>query len=419
VRSYPRLSQTFILAEILALEALGVGIEIFSLSNPREPLVQPEVAAVRAPVHYLDADSAARRLLTHLRVALRWPRRYLRAVSYLWRRRREELGYATVTRAACFDRALRLGLLLDRGRLRSAGIRHLHAHFAHDPTLVALLTAIIAEVPFTFTAHARDLYQVPAVLLRDRVERAHQVVTCCRANVDYLGTVAPHATGKVRLIYHGVDLAEFRPLERAARSGGSDPPVIISVGRLVQKKGFSVLLAACRRLQDSGRRLRCVLYGDGPLQQELETEIRRLGLVGQVTLAGARTRRELVTCLQEADVFALTPCITEDGDRDGVPNVLVEAMACGVPVVSTTVGGIPELVRHDVNGLLAPPADVETITGHLAALLDDGGLRARLGRAARATVVERFDLRSAATQLAAVFGAEEAADDRTSEGASA
>ena len=210
--------------------------------------------------------------------------------------------------------------------------------------------------------------------------------------------------GRVRLVRHGVDVEAFRP--RPAGTGRQPgPPRIVSVGRLVEKKGFPDLVDACRLLRDGGHRFRCAIYGDGPLHDELTKAVGRpQSLAGTVSLAGPRTRGQLLAELQQADVFALTPFVTADGDRDGIPNVVVEAMACGLPVVATAAGGIGEIVEHGVNGLLAEPHDAPAVAAHLAALLGDERLRQRLGDAARRTVVEHFDARAGADALAALFG---------------
>jgi glycosyltransferase involved in cell wall biosynthesis len=168
----------------------------------------------------------------------------------------------------------------------------------------------------------------------------------------------------------------------------------------VDKKGYPDLLAACRLLKDRGQRFRLALYGDGPGRARLEAELARLDLRAEVALLGARPRDALLPALQHADVFALTPVVTADGDRDGIPNVLLEAMACGLPAVSTTVGGVAEVIAHGRDGLLAPPGDVGAIAGHLQTLLADPAARRRLGAAARRTVVARFDARDAAATLA-------------------
>ena len=406
VRSYPRLSQTFILNEILALEQLGRRIHIFALTDPQEPVVQPQVGAVCAPVRYLDAALRRRRaaiLGEHIQVARAHPQRYLATLYYVLRHRDWDAGYSAASRYTCFLHAVYLARLLRRAQAwPEHRIAHLHAHFAHDPALIALLVHRLIGISYSFTAHARDLYQIPVTALVERSARADAVITCCGANLRYLQEVAPAAVQeKARLIPHGADLREFQPGPPPVRA--TEPPLILSVGRLVEKKGFPDLLHACGQLKQWGHAFRCVIYGDGPLRAALTATITQLGLGDDVVLAGEHPQQALLPVFQQAAVFALTPFITEDGDRDGVPNVLVEAMACGVPVVSTAVAGIPELVEHDYNGLLVAPHDVPALAGALAALLGDPARRERMGAAARRTVVERFDLQTAARQLAGLF----------------
>ena len=403
LRSYPRLSQTFIVNEIVALERLGLTIDVFASTKAHDPLVHESVAQVRAPVCYLDARrSGPAALADHLRVAASSPRRYVATLAYVLRRRDLDEGYVTRSRFACFDQAVRLAAILRRrGADSGRAVRRVHSHFAHDPTLIALLLKRLTAIPFSFSAHARDLYQTRTRLLAERVREASAVVTCCHANLDYLRELVPReAQRKLHLIHHGIDLEAFRPHD-AVR----DParPLIVSAGRLVPKKGFADLLGACRLVKEQGRAFRLVVLGDGPLRDELVASAARLGLTAESAFPGAYAQRKLVTALREADVFALTPCVTDDGDRDGIPNALVEAMACGLPVVSTAVGGIPEVVVHDQTGLLAEPHDVGAIADHLASLLADPARRERLGRTAREAIVERFDADQNARRLAAVL----------------
>ena len=406
LRSFPRLSQTFILHEILALEELGVALQLFAMTNPHEAVVQAQVADVRAPVAYLEAGpepSRRQRVLNHLRLFLRRPWRYTQTLWYLWRHPECDEGYTTASRYRCFHYAVDLVQRLRR-RPPAAAITHLHAHFAHDPTLIAQLVHLLTGLPFSFTAHARDLYQIPPAALLERIAAAQLVVTCCSANLDYLRSVTPaRLWGKFHLIHHGVNLSLFQPPREPPPR--TSPPLILAVGRLVAKKGFADLIHACALLKGAGYTFRCLIYGEGPLHAELTAQITHLGLTQEVALAGACTQQELVAMMQQATLFALTPYVTEDGDRDGVPNVLVEAMACGLPVVSTTIGGVPELVTHAVNGLLAPPHDREAIAANLALLLADDPLRERLGRAAHVTVTQFFNLHSAAQRLATLFSA--------------
>lgn len=410
LRSYPRLSQTFIVNEILALEQLGVPLHLFPITDPREPIVQAQVAAVRAPVAYLEhaRQRGARALRRdHMAMLRAAPARYARARRYVAGRADLDQGYTSASRRACFDYAVHLAALLRQAARAGQPIGHLHAHFAHDPTLVALLVQMLTGVSFSFTAHARDLVQIPAHVLVERIERATVMLTCSATNLDYVREVVPpQLQAKVRLIHHGVNLAGFRPLE--AEEAGREPPgaglpQIIAVGRMVEKKGFPDLIRACAELRQRGLAFGCTLYGDGPLEAELRALVAELGLAGTVALPGACSQQQLIPHLQRADVFALASFVTDDGDRDGVPNVLVEAMACGVPVVSTRVAGIPELVRHGQNGLLVAPRNVGALADALAELLGDAPRRQAMARAARRTVVEEFDLQAAARQIAGLF----------------
>lgn len=404
VRSWPRLSQTFIVNEVLALERLGVDIEIFSMTRSGEPLTQLQVATVRAPVTYLDDRGSAGRLRIrdHLAVALRGPRRYVSTAYYAWRNPDLSSGYATATTMQCLSHAVRIARYVHKLRRQGVTVAHLHAHFIHDPALVGLFTGRLSGLPYSVTAHARDLYQIPRRSLTVRTEHARALLTCCEHNMDYMQDVLPVSSfGRARMIRHGVELRRFTPndsgrVRKTAR--------LISIGRLVEKKGYPDLLMACALLVGDGLKFSLDIYGDGPLRTQLEQQRDELGLVGVVEFAGEHDSSVIVEALRSADVFVLTSFVTDDGDRDGVPNVVVEAMACGLPVVSTTVGGIPEVVEHRRNGLLAEPHDVAAIASHLAEMLGDVAMRVQFGKEARRTVEVGFDVDAAAIQLSEVFG---------------
>ena len=405
VRSWPRLSQTFVVNEILEQERLGTQVELYSLSRSDERLVQPQVRSVRATVRHLDEPHRHRRLgavRDHALVARRAPIRYARTLAFAAGRPHLAHGYATLTTLGCLAAAVRLAAAVHRGRVAGEPIDHLHAHFAHDPALVVLMTSRLTGLPYSITAHARDLYQIPVRSLRARARGAEAVITCCAANVDYLRSVLPPALHpRLRLIHHGVQLDRFVP---APRAEASRPVQILSVGRLVEKKGFPDLLGACARLRNgTPDSFRLRILGDGPLREELLRLRDRLGLDDVVELVGERDGDGVLRAYQEADVFALTPWTPDDGDRDGVPNVIVEAMACGLPVVTTDAGGITEAVRHGVNGLVAAPRDVPALARHLAELVADADRRRALGDAGRRAAEERFDVRTAARDLSLVF----------------
>jgi glycosyltransferase involved in cell wall biosynthesis len=401
VRSWPRLSQTFVLGEILALERLGVAISIFAMTRSGEHLVQAGTDEVRASVHYLDSRGW-QNSKAHLRVIVSAPGRYLATLGYAVRRRALRGGYTRSNAFTAFNKAVLVAADVGAGQRSGAPFTHIHAHFAHDPALVGLLTRRLTGLPFTFTAHARDLYQIPDEALVGRASEASALVTCCRANVAHINDIVQGSGARIELIYHGVDLETFTPPHSPAEGSGS-AVTVVSVGRLVAKKGFDDLLRACSELVMSGAEFRCDIYGDGPCRAELEALRDQLGLAGVVRFRGERRQLDLVAIYQGADLFVLTPRITADGDRDGIPNVVVEAMACGLPVVVTDVGGIRELVDDGRNGLVAPPRDVAAIAARLGDLLADVELRRRLGLAASDTAL-LFDTMTAARRLAVLFG---------------
>jgi glycosyltransferase involved in cell wall biosynthesis len=405
VRSWPRLSQTFIVNEILALERRGVDLVLFSLVRSGESIIQPQVNDVRTAVRYLeDRESLRRRVGEHVAVFLGSPLRYLKATLFALRRRDLSKGYATATTWQCFRYAVRVAAAVVGLRRAGTAPAHLHAHFAHDPALVALLVRRLTGLTYSFTAHARDLVQIPPSSLEARAAEATALVTCCQVNADYIAEAVPERVSAVRVIRHGVELDSFTPGPRAA--GVADAVTdarIVTVGRLVEKKGFPDLLQALGRLQASRRRVTCDVYGDGPLLGPL-TELREsLGLSDAVRFAGEQSRETIIQALRRANIFVLTPTVTSDGDRDGIPNVLVEAMACGLPVVTTSAGGIAELVTHGENGFLTAPGDVAGIENYIALLLDSPELRRQMGVAARHTVESGYDVNLAAEQLHSIF----------------
>lgn len=402
LRSYPRLSQTFILNEILALEGIGVELLIFAMTTSSEQIRQRGVDLVRSPLHYLDGSaskSQAAIAREHVRALRRRPRRYLTTAAYVLRRRDLERGYTTASRWSCFGAALRVVDEIDR-TARAGGplVTHVHSHFAHDPTLIALLVKRLTGLPFTFTAHARDIYQTPARVLAERIAESAGVVTCCEANMAYLVDVAGWcARSKMRVIHHGIDRTVMpEPHPTAADA----TPVILSAGRLVEKKGFEDLLVACSLLKLRRVRFRCVIVGEGRLRDQIASAVTELGLADDVMLTGARRQDQLLKEFGRATVFALTPIVTDDGDRDGIPNVILESLACGVPVVSTAAGGITEVLIHERTGLLAQPGDIVAIAAQLERLLGDPALRRKLATAGQRVVAEQFDAHTNALQIA-------------------
>lgn len=386
---------------MLALEQQGVAIRVYAVTDPHEELVQPRASALRARVRYLEAAGQlplVKRLGLHAGVLLRHPAGYLRALLSMIKNGKVDQGYVASPRWQTFSHAVYLVELLD-GDQRETGrpVRHLHAHFAHDPAMIAQLAHQITGIHYSFTAHARDLFQLNESVLAGRVRQAENVVTCCRANLEYLEKIIPSQRSKFELIYHGLDLQEFQDQKRVVSR--PEVPIIVSAGRLVAKKGFIDLLQALECAKNNGAQFHCLIYGDGPLRDELQAWIETHGLSRDVVLAGSLAQQEYFRCLREASLFILTPAVTEDGDRDGIPNVLLEALAAGLPVISTRVAGIPEAVHHRVNGLLFRPHDIAGISAGVCELLENPQEGRRFGEAGRRMVASSFDIRQTSRQM--------------------
>jgi colanic acid/amylovoran biosynthesis glycosyltransferase len=385
LKVYPRFSETFIVNEILAHEAAGAVVEIFALRPPTEGRFHEQLAQVRAPVTYLTHQGQrASELWNRVRAAAA-------ADPGFWAR------LAPAQHEDFHDVAQALALV---ELVRERGINHLHAHFASVATTVARLAARLAEVPYSFTAHAKDLFHeaVDPRDLRCKLADASAVVTVSDYNVSYLGTRFGADAAAVRRVYNGLDLARFPCAAPAER-----PQRIVAVGRLIEKKGFAVLVDACALLRDQGRSFECLIVGAGEGRTALETQIVRRGLARQLSLLGPRPQGEVATLVQSAAVFA-APCVVgADGNRDGLPTVLLEAMALGTPCVATDVTGIPELITDGVSGLLVAQRDPAALAAALTRLLDDQALRLRLAAAARRRIEADFDSAQTSAELRAIF----------------
>ena len=392
VTTWPRLSQTFVLSEVLALERSGVPLRIFSVKTPGGEPIHGDVAQVRARVSYLSFRRNWKSVLSANYRLVRnrstfYFRNFFRAVSYF--------------RWGVVKHFLEAAYLAEL--LRGEPVGRLHAHFATAPALVAMFTHWLTGIPYSFTAHARDIYvdQKPRIL-RAEMKFADAVVTVSEYNRRYLSTeICPGANGKVCCIYNGLNLRDynFSP-PRASQPG---PPVILSIGRLIEKKGFVELLLACEILRRRGQDFKVEIIGTGPWEELLHAQTKRLRLQERVRFLGAQPQELVRESFRRATVFALPCIISGKGDRDGIPTVLMEAMASGTPVVSTSVSGIPELIESGKDGLLVPPNNPSRLADALDELLNAPELREELTRAARAKIEERFSIDRSTKRLLALF----------------
>ncbi|MEM8614945.1 MAG: glycosyltransferase family 4 protein, partial [Cyanobacteria bacterium P01_H01_bin.105] len=273
-------------------------------------------------------------------------------------------------------------------KLQDLGITHLHAHFANVPTATAEIAQAFTGFSYSITAHAKDIYLSNKDALDRRMAKAEFVLTCTDYNRRHLEQISTSRT-PIHLAYHGLDIARFSP---APRAQPSDIPLILSVGRFCEKKGFPYLLKACHLLKQVGMPFRCVIVGYGPLEATIRQQISALELNDHITLVGKLTQDQLIEYYQRADIFVLPCLVTDDGDRDGIPNVLLEAMAMEVPVVSSNISGISELVRSNENGILVSEKDALGLAQALEALLRQPEMRTILGKAGRLTVLDKFGL---------------------------
>jgi glycosyltransferase involved in cell wall biosynthesis len=398
LKGYPRLSETFIAQEIAALERRGLDILIVSLRHPTDPAIHPVHREVRAERLYLPE------------YLYQEPLRVLRS----WRKARLLPGYLQARRAWLADlvrdptlnRVRRFGQALVLAAELPADVGRLHAHFLHTPASVTRYAALMTGRGWSLSAHAKDIWTTPEWEKREKLAAADWAVTCTASGHDHLAALAP-GRERVALCYHGVALDRFPPAPcRALGGDGGDPAnpvVLLSVGRAVAKKGYDDLLAALALLP-AELSWRMIHIGGGMQASRLKQEAARLDLTGRIEWRGARPQPEVLAAYREADLFVLAAKIAPDGDRDGLPNVLVEAQSQGLPCLSTALSGIPELIEDGATGVLVPPGDRAALAAALARLIADPGLRARLGVAGEVRVRSAFDAESAIEALARRFG---------------
>lgn len=388
LKMYPRFSETFIVNEILELERQGVDVRIYSLRKPDDGRFHARLASVKASVVYVPQYPQME------------PERIQQAHQFV--RQAHPEAYARVqadTLARGQDYAIKR--FLQAGFIAAHLLRHpvdaIHAHFASSATRVAYLVSQMIGLPYSFTAHAKDIYQeeVDPASLRSKIRHARFVVTVSRYNQQYLQEIMQGETADVRSLYNGVDLNLFSPTIQMARH----PNLILSVGRLVAKKGFDVLIQACAELFRQGTSFECVIIGEGEDRQHLVDMVASLDLQAHIRLVGPQPQEKVLLAYQQAALFTLPCVIAADGNRDGLPTVLLEAMACGLPVISTKVTGVPEIIDHGVNGLLVEPGNAVALAEAITGLLHDPSQQQRMSLAARLKAEQAFDLRRNVSQL--------------------
>lgn len=394
VKGYPRLSETFIAQEMLALQDLGFDFDIWSLRKPTDKAVHPMHRRITARRLYLPEYlyQGPLRVLAGAALALRQPG--LRAMlAAFWR---------DLKRDPTTNRGRRLGQALVLARELDPAIRHLHVHYLHTPASVVRYAALLTGRTWSFSAHAKDIWTSPDWEKREKLADARWGVTCTRAGHAALNALAP-TQDHVGLVYHGLDLSRFPdpPDARPPRDGArpDDPVRIMSVGRAVAKKGYDDLLKALAGLP-ADLAWTFVHVGGGELLDRLRKEAQALGLSQRIAFMGARTQPEIIDLMRQADIFVLPAKEAKSGDRDGLPNVVMEAASQELVILATDFAGIPEFVRDDVEGWLVPPGDWTSLANRLNLLARDPATRLRLGRAAHARLVADFGMEAGIADLA-------------------
>lgn len=398
LKGYPRISETFISNEIALLEARGLAIHIISMRHPREAFTHESVRRIRARVDYLPEyirGNVLRLLAANLRQLAASPGRYLRGVG------RMLVRLVRTRKIATLKHLLQAGYLAARV-LPGSGITHLHAHFAHSPTSVADFASILTGLPYSFTAHAKDIYTQNRERLAEKLHAAAFAVTCTGCNLDYLRSLNGGGTPLYK-VYHGIDLDLFAP--GPARLKPEPPYTLLTVARLTPKKGLPTVFRALALLASEGVPFEHLLVGSGDERDRLEALARDLGLSGRVRWLGTKPHQEVLDLYRRADLFLLGCEVSADGDRDGIPNVLAESLAMGVPVAATAVSAIPELIEDGRHGLLVPSGDPAALARAARRLLTEPALRAAVIGQGRKQVETMFDNRVLAGDLARIMRA--------------
>ena len=390
---FPKLTETFVLYEILALEKFGIEVQIYPLLRERQAVSHPEVFKLLSRVHFLPFLSLP--ILRAQLHFLRWkPVEYLRVLCDVLR---GTWGSANFFFGAwgIFPKVVRFAY-----EIQKEGISHIHCHFASHPAVAGFIIHRLTGIPFSFTAHGSDLH-VERRFLNQKVKEAAFVVTVSAYNKELIiRECGEDIREKIHVIHCGVDPEVFRPLPQRMKDG---PPRILCVASFEEVKGHAYLVEACRILRARGTQFVCDFVGDGPLRRTVENQIKQANLESVIRVHGARSRPDIARMMADADIMVLPSVPTRSGKREGIPVVLMEAMASGLPVVSSDLSGIPELVDNGSTGLLAPPRDIGALADALQRLLHSSELRFRMGRLGREKVLREFNLQRGAKKLSDLF----------------
>lgn len=397
LKGYPRISESFISNEILLLERKGIPIHIFSMRHPRESFSHKSVRQIKARVDYLPQsilEALPQLLFYNLVLAMKKPRVYLRAILVAFRR------FLRTYKSATIKHLLQAGYLVQK-LLPESRVVHFHAHFAHSPSSVAMFASQLSGIDFSFTGHAKDIYTSNSLQLKEKMAKARFVVTCTEFNRRHLSMLAGNGDVSLYRVYHGIDLGLFSGGEACKHP--TPPYHFVTVARLVPKKGLPTVYRALQRLQHKGIDFQHTLIGDGDDRDKLLTLIRDLGLSGSCRWVGTLTHERVLDYYRRSDLFALGCEQAANGDQDGIPNVFVECLAMGLPVVGTRLSAIPELIEDGKTGLLVQPGNDGEMASAMLRILTDTHVRELIIRSGKERVRQAFNNRDLIEDLFSAY----------------
>ncbi len=398
LKGYPRISETFISNEILLLERMGFTMHLFPMRQPRESFSHASVKEIKARVDYLPTDlfiDFHRLLLPNIFLAAKKPRQFKETL------RVAAQGVSKGKELATLKHLFQAGYLTNNHLENQKNIVQLHGHFAHSPTSVTMFASLLSGIPFSFTAHAKDIYTSDKEKIRKKIAHAQFVVTCTRHNKEYLQAIAGDCSTPIYCIYHGIDLDLFQ--QTVPHPETHNPFKILTVARMTQKKGLPTIYRALAGLLKKGIQFQHTLIGDGDDREKILALISSLGLENHCQWIGTQTHEQVLLHFKASDLFVLGCEIAKNGDRDGIPNVLVESLAMGVPALSTNVSAIPEILINGQTGMTVPPSQPEQLEKAMLQILTDQNLRNRLIAGGKARVKDHFDNGQWIQKLAEIF----------------
>jgi len=394
-QSFPSLTTTFISREVSALREIEFNIVTFAVWKPNANSLSEESKGFVKNTHYVFPISWIKFITAHFYFLLTQPVKYSSTLAFVLTRRDESIAnrYRTF-----FHFCEAIYLALDAKR---AGIRHIHAHFTINAASIALIISRILDVSFSFTDH--NNFFTDQIILKEKLKESKFVISISEHSRDFLLQLLPEEKklkDKFHIVHCGVSPEDFAPPTCRATN---ERPLIFSISQLAERKGYPVLVEACHILDQRGCDFQCVIAGDGPQQPLLEQLIAKYQLQDKVQLIGKVFQEQLKSYLERADMFVLPCLVASNGDRDGVPVALMEAMAMEIPTISTYVSGIPELIEDHQSGLLVREKDAAALADAIQRLLEDAELRVQLGKNARQKIIQEFNIHRSGAQLGMLF----------------